>query len=222
MTSYLIYTDDSGDEISSLYTAVLVPMERWSKVLRQWLKFRKWLYNKHQVPADFELHTYEWLQGKGIPVPEDGNHLANTSQGLRREIAEKALKQISVLKDHRVRILTCETAGAVKADAYAALTAALDAELEKEGAWGVIVVDGGKDGVPDPHVKAAHRALKLDSRRVIEDGWLQPAQASQLVQMADLAVHCAYQAARCKPSREFMWKWYPQYLHEMELTCTCA
>ncbi|MFI9297573.1 hypothetical protein [Streptomyces gardneri] len=221
MTSYLIYTDDSGDEISSLYTAVLVPMERWSKVLRQWLKFRKWLYGKHQVPADFELHTYQWLQAKGMPVPADESNLVNTSEGLRREIAEKALKQISVLKDHRVRILTCETPGAVKSDAYAALIAALDVELEKEDAWGIIVVDGGKDGVPDPHVKAAHRALKLDTRRVIEDGWLQPAEASQLVQMADLAVHCAYQAVRKKQSRKVMWNWYSQYLHDMELVCTC-
>lgn len=221
MTSYLIYTDDSGDGISSLYTAVLVPMERWSKVLRQWLLFRKWLYKKHGVPADYELHTYEWLKGQGEPVPGDPENLVNTSQGLRREIAEKALKQISVLRDHHVRLLTCETPGAVKADAYVALIDALNAELDKEGAWGTVIVDGGKDNVQDPHVRAAHRALRLDSRRVIEDGWLQPARASQLVQMADLAVHCAYQAARKKQGRQFMWSWYSQYLHQMELTCRC-
>ncbi|MFJ3438859.1 hypothetical protein ACIPMU_35645 [Streptomyces cyaneofuscatus] len=75
MTSYLIYTDDSGDRDSSFYTAMLVPVERWSKVLREWLKFRKWLYNKHQVPADSELHTYEWLQGKGISVEENEDQL---------------------------------------------------------------------------------------------------------------------------------------------------
>ncbi|MGV9290958.1 hypothetical protein [Streptomyces sp. NPDC003719] len=221
MTSYLIYTDDSGDSISSFYTALLVPMDGWSKVLRQWLKFRKWMYTKHGVPADFELHTYQWLKGQGEPVSDNPEHLSNTSQGLRKEIAEKALKQISVLARNEVRLLTCETAGAVKAEAYAALIHALDAELEKEQALGVVVVDGGKDSMPDPHVRATHRALKLDTRRVIEDGWLQPAQASQLVQMADLAVHCAYQAARKKPSRRFMWEWYQQYLHPMELTCRC-
>ncbi|MEU4173064.1 hypothetical protein AB0F46_40200 [Streptomyces sp. NPDC026665] len=221
MTSYLIYTDDSGDEISSFYSALLVPMDSWSKVLRQWLKFRKWLYNKHEVPADYELHTYQWLKGQGEPVPDKPDHLANTSEGLRREIAEKALKQIRVLHQNGVRLLTCETQGAVKADAYRALIDALDAELEKEQAWGVVVVDGGKDGAPDPHVRAAHRSLKLDSRRVVEDGWLQPAQASQLVQMADLLVHCAYQAARRKPGRRFMWDWYPKHLHDLELTCNC-
>jgi hypothetical protein len=84
-----------------------------------------------------------------------------------------------------------------------------------------MVVDGGVNGIPDPHVRAAHRSLALQTRRVIEDGRLQPARGSQLVQMSDLVAHSAYQAKRKKVSREFMWDWYGTHLHDMEWECQC-
>ncbi|MGW4804611.1 DUF3800 domain-containing protein [Kitasatospora sp. NPDC004272] len=222
MSSYLIYTDDSGDEKSSFFTALLIPMEKWPVTLRQWLKFRKWMYARHQVPTDYEWHTYEWLKGTGRPDSNNPDNLINTSVHLRREVCEKALKAIKAIGAQQgVGLLTCEMCGPVKADAYAATVRALDSVLEERNAHGVIIVDGGDHGVPDPNVRAAHRDLKLHSRRVIEDGWLQPAHASQLVQMADLVAHVAYQSTRRKPSRKFMWDWYREYLHAMELECRC-
>jgi hypothetical protein len=41
------------------------------------------------------------------------------------------------------------------------------------------------------------------------------------MQMADLAAHSAYHAARRKQSREFMWDWYGTHLHDMEWECQC-
>jgi hypothetical protein len=217
----MIYTDDSGDKESSFYTALMVPMPNWSPVLRQWLNFRKWMYKKHKVPADYEWHSYEWLQGKGVPDPENPDNPINDSKNLRREVAEKAMLQIGALQRLGVGIVTCETPGAIKADAYMAMVHEVDRLLLKQDAYGVVVVDGGVDGIPDPHVRAAHRSLDLRTRRVTEDGWLQPARASQPMQMADLAAHSAYHAARRKQSREFMWDWYGTHLHDMEWECQC-
>jgi hypothetical protein len=219
--TYLIYADDSGDKLSSFYAAVLVPVASWSPALRQWLAFRKWMYRQHKVPADYEWHSYQWLDGKGVPDPEDSDNPVNHSTNLRREIAEKAMKQVRLLSQLGVGIVTCETPGAVKAEAYAAMLDEVDNLLFKQSAHGVVVVDGGADGLPDPHVRAAHRKLDLRTRRVAEDGWLQPARMNQLVQAADLVAHTAYQATRKKDSRRYMWGWYPDYLHEMEWECQC-
>lgn len=217
----MIYADDSGDDVSSFYTALLVPVPSWSSVLQQWLSFRKWMYKKHRVPADYEWHTYQWLQGKGIPDPDDPANPINRSKNLRREIAEKAMLQIGALRRFGVGVMTCETPGAVKSDAYAAMVREIDRLLLKQDAYGIMVVDGGVNGIPDPHVRAAHRGLDLATRRVTEDGWLQPARGSQPVQMADLVAHSAYQAARKKETREFMWDWHTAYLHDMEWECHC-
>ena len=97
----------------------------------------------------------------------------------------------------------------------------IDRQLIKQDAYAIMIVDGGVDGAPDPHVRAAHRDLDFRTRRLLEDGWLQPARANQLVQVADHVVHTAYQAARKKPARKYMWDWYQTHLHEMEWECKC-
>lgn len=218
---YMIYTDDSGDNESSLYTGLLIPVETWSRVKEEWLKFRAWLFDKYRVPADFEWHTYQWLGVRGEPVTDDPEALINTSKNLRKELAEKAMKQVRRFNDFGTRVVTCETEGPNKAEAYAAMVNEVDNLLSKQDAYGQIIVDGGADGRPDRQVRAAHRNLNLSTTRIVEDGWLQPARDNQLVQVADLVAHCAYQAARKKPGRKFMWDWYGTYVHEMEWECRC-
>lgn len=211
----------SASGASSFYSGLMVPLHNWSPVLKQWLMFRRWMYRKYNVPADYEWHSYQWLRGAGMPDPDDSDNLINSSVGLRREIARKAMLQISSLRQFGVGIVTCETPGAVKAEAYAAMVCEVDRLLLKRDAHGIMIVDGGVDSIPDPHVRAAHRNLELTTRRVAEDGWLQPARGSQPVQMADLVAHSAYQATRKKKSHEFMWDWYGTHLHELEWECRC-
>jgi hypothetical protein len=150
----MIYADDSGDQVSSFYTGLLVPVSSWSPVLMQWLAFRKWLYQKHKVPADYEWHTYQWLKGEGMPDPDNPDNAINYSKNLRREVAKKAMLQIGSLHQFGVGIVTCETPGAVKADAYAAMVREVDRLLFKQDAHGIMVVDGGVNGIRDPHVRA--------------------------------------------------------------------
>jgi hypothetical protein len=59
---------------------------------------------------------------------------------------------------------------------------------------------------------AAHRALKLTDRYVIEDPLFQPSHRSHWMQMADLAAWTAYQSLVRQPSRQFAWDWYGRYL----------
>lgn len=215
----MLYADDSGDHADSFYSSLLIPIPLWSAYLGRWLRFRRWLYQKHAVPARYELHAYEWIPARGQPpVPEVPEAPINRSTGLRREIAVKALQTISTMSD--LVVVTCRTPGAAKADAYRAMIASVDAELQQRDSWAIVVTDGDPSN-PDPHVQRTHRDLDIRSRRIVEDGWSQPAHGSQLIQMADLVVNCAFQAHRRVASRELMWSWYTEHIHQLEWTCAC-
>ena len=173
------------------------------------------------MPAHFEWHTYKWLGVRGEPVIDDPEALINTSTNLRKEIAEKAMKQVRRFNDFGARVVTCETEGANKAEAYAAMVKEVDALLSQAGRLWRNHRGRWSRRRPDRQVRSAHRDLELSTTRIVEDGWLQPARDNQLVQVADLVAHCAYQAARKKPGRKFMWDWYSTYVHEMEWECRC-
>lgn len=218
---YLMYADDSGDqEIGSFYSALLVPVPLWNVYLGQWLKFRRWLYTQHQVPARFELHAYQWIAVKGpYPVESDPDAVINTSVGLRRATAFKALQTIGSMRDLAV-VTGVPTPGLTTAEAYRALLTAVDTELGRRDAWALAVTDGDPSN-PSPELHRAHRDLDLKTRRIVEDGWPQPAHMSQLVQMADLVAHCAFQHRRRADGRSFMWDWYPDQIHALEWSCVC-
>lgn len=216
--TYLLYTDDSGEAGVTFFSGLLIPIDQWTESLRRWLEFRRWMHKKHQVPASFELHAYAWTPAKDVPVPNDADAPVNTTKGIRREIPEKGLKTISALPG--LAVVTVQHPSPVKADAYKDLLEGVSDELEKRGAWALMVVDGDPKN-PDPHVRDAHRQLKLKHRRVIEDGWLQDASVSQFIQMADLVAHSAFQAHHKLPARQFMWGWYAQHVHELEWRCGC-
>ncbi|MGB7684575.1 MAG: hypothetical protein WBL45_02185 [Solirubrobacterales bacterium] len=60
--SYVVYVDDSGNEkVGSLWTGLAIPLDLWTEYLGRWLGFRSSLYNKHAIPATFELHAQAWL-----------------------------------------------------------------------------------------------------------------------------------------------------------------
>ncbi len=217
--TYLLYTDDSGEGSVSFYSALLMPIAGWTVALDQWLKYRRWLHKAHGVPASFELHAYEWIPGKGPdPVPSKPQAPINRVKGLRQEVAKKGLQTIKAM--HDVGVVTCRHPSGVRADAYERLLELVDSELRRRDAWAVVVVDGDPKN-PDPHVRDAHRGLKLKDRRIVEDGWVQNAEVSQFIQMADLVVHSAFQADRRLPARMFMWDWYAAYVHDREWICSC-
>ena len=215
--SYLIYVDDSGGRDTSIHAGLLIPADRWALYLGERLKYRKRLYRKHGVPARFELKASNWLTGKDVPVPGDTGNPINTSRGLRQELSVSALRAVRSMQG--ARIITRQTPTAVKADAYADFIGVVDQALLQDDAWGIVVMDGLSTN-PDPHLKRVHRALPLVRRRVLEDSWVQDS-SSQLIQIADLIAHCAFQAHKRDRTRQFMWDWYCELLHDLERHCAC-
>jgi hypothetical protein len=217
MTTYLAYIDDSGNETRAVYTALLVPVQSWRTVLRQWLQYRALLFSDYLIPADVELHAAEITRsGKGKLAPSI-QYGVNTMLSKRKKVLELSVAKIGALSE--VKLIAHQDTLISPESCYGELLRKLTDFLEGEDSFAVLVVDG--DGRQRYH-KVAHRLLKLDSRRIVEDPWHQDSAASQLVQMADLASYSVFQAHELYEHRDYMWGWMAKYLHKMEIPGICS
>jgi len=210
------YVDDSGDDDQTLLTAVEIPVEHWAICLKVWLGWRKALFRKHRLPASFEIHTGEFLRGKGdpapvlldakgAPLPTKEQPRINTSKGLRREIIHGSVAQIGL--SPRTRFFTIYAEGTDKMALYRDLLEWIEQELVIEQKHGLMLVDG-----IDSNYRLQHRALPIRTRRIMEDVWMQDSVHSQFIQVADIAVHAAFQGIVQNANKRFAWNWYQDYL----------
>jgi hypothetical protein len=106
-------------------------------------------------------------------------------------------------------VITVCRPGSDRLATYQALIGAFEQTMLAIDRDVVVMVDGNQ---PDARLRGEHRQLKLKKRRVLEDPWHERSEHSQLLQIADLVVHAAYQHVVRNPNRKFMWDWYPQQL----------
>ncbi|WP_293046684.1 DUF3800 domain-containing protein [Mycobacterium sp.] len=211
----LIYMDDSGSPNHGwvVYGWIECTPEGWRPALRAWLDLRKQLYQDHCVPPSTELHCTKYINGR--------QHISTTAppnnewKTLGRTIAEKCLNVIKHCPDLRVGAVYSQTAKrrkdffAHKAGCYAETVAMIDQQLIANDEYGLINMDGTRT---DQSYYAAHRDLKLSTRRVIEDPLFHDSHRSQLVQMADLVAYATYMHLARHSGNKYGWDWYDAYL----------
>ena len=215
--SFLVYVDDSGnEEVGWLWAGLAIPLELWTEYLRRWLSFRKTLYAMKDVPASFELHSQVWLSRNPLDDTStaqlelvedvDGSipGILEVGKAQRRERShwfENGLKTIGTFTEARlITVHTSDPSGPAKFAAYRHLLEVLQEFLVAEQAWGTLIVDGTDDG--GGHLLAAHRALDIKTRRIVEDAGHRSSTQSQLLQMADLCAHAAFQSIAENPKRD--------------------
>lgn len=208
--SYVVYVDDSGNEkVGSLWTGLAIPMDLWTEYLARWLSFRSFLYNKHSLPASFELHAQAWLAIEPDKHIEDDSQreLARAADGelldllrrdraqrrMRSQLFEKGLKTIGTFTEARV-FTVFKPGRKGKVELYSELLCFVEEFLEQENAHATVLVDGGHDS--GGHLHKCHRALKIRTRRIVEDAGMRRSHESQLLQMADWCAHAAFQSVQ--------------------------
>ena len=216
--SYVGYVDDSGNEdLGLLWVALLIPFEQWTEYLQRWLGFRKNLYAKTRVPASHELHAQVWLSPDPLQETEpealdalrdDAGELPGvllSGKATRRERSrwyEKGLLTIGTFTDARVlTVYTSEHSGPAKIALYDELLCFTEEFLAPEKAHATLLVDGAMDG--GSHLRAAHRALLIKHRRIVEDAALRRSSDSQLLQMTDICAYAAFQSLQGKRNPAF-------------------
>lgn len=129
-------------------------------------------------------------------LQKDPEHRKNRSR-----VYEKALKTIGSFGELRVlTVFSQDSSGPAKIALYDELLCFVEHFLERERAFGSIVVDGEHDG--GGHMRAAHRALDVKTRRTVEDASHRSSAHSQFLQMADMCAYAAFQSVQEKESRD--------------------
>jgi Protein of unknown function (DUF3800) len=73
---HFVYIDDSKDNKLACFSALIVPVESWNDCLNRLLAIRRIMKQSDGVPLRMEMHTTDWLGGKGRLV----RHLNKTDR----------------------------------------------------------------------------------------------------------------------------------------------
>lgn len=207
----LIYVDDSGDAGARTLSAISIPEDKWSEVMGKWLRGRWRMYQAFGVHKNQELHANELLKGRGrfceTPTQESRFH-----DQQRVELFRSMLKSLATVKG--LETVTITEKKRTLPDLYGTLLDHLETSLAAAGEYGMICFDGKEsprsldsadpsaalaaheDALRDSQpYRARHRALDLNTRRVIEDMHVQDSKYSQLIQAVDLMAYAAFHAA---------------------------
>jgi hypothetical protein len=218
--SRMIYVDDSGSVAHGgliVYGWVEVQPAFWAKALRHWLEARKEIVRDFAVPVTEELHATQFVNGRGRISTTPPTRFVSDGlvlwKDLGRELAIRCLEAIRDCPHIQVgAIFTQEPGGggvyaAAKYRAYEDFVARLDEELQRAETYGYVTMDGD-----DPHYRAAHRMLKLDTRHLLEDPAAHDSRLSQWTQMADLVAYAANIHLNRYEGNRFGWDWYQDLL----------
>lgn len=219
----MIYVDDSGHPQSGMavYGWIEFSPDHWADVLKAWLDTRKMLWREFGVPLVRELHTTDYVNGRGrLAKRVLERHIHNGQEHWKdfgREVAQVCLDTLRSTEGLTVgsvwRKGRAEDLAQTRQETYSALIARFETELADTDSLALVFMDG--DG-SDTSYRSTHRGLTLASRRVIEDAIHIESRSSQLVQMADLVAWSANAHVDHYPTNEFAQDWYVTYLSERD------
>ena len=216
MNFRMYYVDDSGDPTKGIvvYSWIEVDTAQAPEATAVWRRFRQQLFESYGIPTDFELHSTDFLAGRGHPSTEEK---VNHSKLVRREILIDALKIIGDLPGVRVgavyRTSPRRRSGFAEAirDVFCRLVLGVDRRLFLAQVQGAMVIDGTGDGSCDIYVRL-FRSLSLSGQHLMTDPLFQPSSGSQWIQIADIVAFSAFQAVVKRPDREYCWTWFEDYI----------
>ncbi|MFB2557205.1 DUF3800 domain-containing protein [Herbiconiux liangxiaofengii] len=219
----MIYVDDSGHPQSgtAVYGWIEFSPDHWAGVLKAWLDTRKMLWREFGVPVVRELHTTDYVNGRGrIAKRVPDRHVHDGQEHWKdfgREVATVCLDTLRSIEGLTVgavwRTGAAADLGRTRQEAYAALVTRFEAELTDTNSLAIVFMDG--DG-SDTSYRSTHRGLSLASRNVVEDAVHLESRTSQLVQMADLVAWSANAFVDHYPKNEFARDWYTTHLSERD------
>lgn len=208
----LIYVDDSGAESSGIvaYSWVSISADQWRDGLQEVLDWRAWMRDSYGIPKNYELHMTKFANGRGNPSTfEDGWNRSKANRSLVLDETFARFGKWSWLGSGTIFARTNARRQDYRDErerVYRELVVTLERELSSAEEWGLIYMDG--DGT-DQIYRRAHRDLKVESRRILEDPSFQHSHLSQWIQIADIVAYAAYQNVLALPEKRFAWKWWP-------------
>lgn len=66
---HLVYVDDSKDEKSVCFSAIMLPANKWLEAFDILIEMRRSMKRSHGIYTRLELHATDWLGGRGTVAP---------------------------------------------------------------------------------------------------------------------------------------------------------
>jgi hypothetical protein len=212
MAFRICHIDDSGASAAgcAVFSWIEVDAATHAEATAAWLDFRQRLSERFRIPVDREIHSVDFLHGRGNPSLDEA---WNRSKPGRIAVYAEALTAIRKLPGVKIgavyRFTDCrrDEFTTVAQDVYGQLVERLDRRLADDGARGLTVVDG--DGSNFGY-RPAHR--ELTGKHLVAGPFFEPSDLNQWIQIADIAAYTAYQAIIRQPTKRSWWCWYEQVL----------
>lgn len=190
---HLVYIDDSKDEKTCCFSAIILPAEQWAASLDHLISFRRGLKNLYGVYTTVELHATDWLGGRGNVAP------TRLLRSQRAALFRLALKHIAKLP--KCSIINAHGRRSQDHTLFERLCNRIQTNMEKKGSRAIIISDEGKNY--DGLVRRMRRHNPIPSRfggtvrrpldRIVEDIVYRKSERSLFIQAADF---CAFSLLR--------------------------
>jgi Protein of unknown function (DUF3800) len=190
---HLVYVDDSKDEKTCCFSAIIIPAEQWSKALEHLIHLRRTMKAVDGIYTTIELHATDWLGGRGNVAP------VKVLRSRRAAIFRIALRHFAKLPE--CSILNAHGRRSQDSILFERLCNRLQTNMAKQRSRAIIISDEGKSY--DSLVRRMRRYNPIPSRfggvvhrpldRIVEDLVYRKSERSLFIQAADF---CAYSLLR--------------------------
>lgn len=187
---FLIYIDESYDPTHYAYSAIFVPVSKWNDIFQKILLWRKGLHQTHGIDVNGEIHSTEFVGGRGQPVSNrDKNYRAGLFNSFLKEIEN--LPYIQIINGITVDKRRHETL-------FEYVVTRINNMLKKNNAYGILICDEGDESklismvrklkkenqIWSCYAPGEHRSCPLD--HIIEDPLFKTSKSSYFIQLADM------------------------------------
>lgn len=187
---FLIYIDESYDDTHYAYSAIFVPIEEWNNIFQKVLLWRKGLHQNHGIDVNGEIHSTEFVGGRGQPI-------TNRDKNYRAKLFNSFLEMIEGLPS--IKIINGITGNKLHHETlFKYIVTRINTNLKYENALGILICDEGNENKLVSMVRSlkkenqiwsaysygTHLSCPLD--RIIEDPLFKTSKSSYFIQLADM------------------------------------
>lgn len=187
---FLIYIDESYDDTHYAYSAIFVPIEEWNNIFQKVLLWRKGLHQNHGIDVNGEIHSTEFVGGRGQPI-------TNRDKNYRAKLFNSFLEMIEGLPS--IKIINGITGNKLHHETlFKYIVTRINTNLKYENALGILICDAGNENKLVSMVRSlkkenqiwsaysygTHLSCPLD--RIVEDPLFKTSKSSYFIQLADM------------------------------------
>jgi len=199
---HVIYIDDSGDSLLSVFSALAIPVREWHLAFQKVRDFRRSLKKLYGIYVYKELHAWKFVSGRGRPSP----NIVTKSQRVR--IFNEALELVAQLPG--ARSFNAVAARNQEERCFEWMLNRINRTLVSWDSHAILISDAGKETTYTRMVRRMYVFNPIPSRfgvwqetgtswknipleRIVEDPFFKDSSQSYFVQLVDF---CAYALLR--------------------------